>query len=82
MGKGNNIIPNGHAHKSIKKNVKSWSNQQARLKCRREERLEKAEDLLPRVLRPVVRETTFQHKTKVRAGRGFTLSELKVRIRI
>ena len=49
-------------------------------------RVKKARTVAPRPvagpLRPVVRCPTFKYNTKIRAGRGFTLEELKVRQRV
>ena len=62
--------------------VKTWFNQPARKKRRRDARAKKARDIAPRpvagMLRPVVRCPTIKYNTRVRAGRGFTLDELKV----
>lgn len=48
-------------------------------------RAEKAKQVFPRptagALRPVVRSQTVKYNMKKRAGRGFTLEELKVRTR-
>jgi large subunit ribosomal protein L13e len=50
-------------------------------KTRRLARAQKATAIAPRpvagALRPVVRCPTFKHNTKLRAGRGFTLEELR-----
>ncbi|CAH0558239.1 unnamed protein product [Brassicogethes aeneus] len=81
MGKGNNMIPNGHFHKDWQRFVKTWFNQPARKVRRHENRIKKARSIAPRpaggALRPVVRCPTVRYHTKVRAGRGFTLQELK-----
>ncbi|ENN76294.1 hypothetical protein D910_04343 [Dendroctonus ponderosae] len=73
--KGNNMIPNGHFHKDWQRFVKTWFNQPARKFRRHQTRVKKAKAIAPRPvagpLRPVVRCPT------VRAGRGFTLQELK-----
>lgn len=80
--KRNNMIPNGHFHKDWQRFVKTWFNQPARKIRRRTNRIKKARAVAPRPaagpLRPVVRCPTFRYHTKVRAGRGFTLDELKV----
>lgn len=82
MGKGNNMIPNGHFHKYWQRHVRTWFNQPARKFRRRQNRIKKAKELFPRPasgpLRPVVRCPTIRYHTKLRAGRGFTLDELKV----
>ncbi|KAL1491137.1 hypothetical protein ABEB36_011779 [Hypothenemus hampei] len=79
--KGNNMIPNGHFHKDWQRYVKTWFNQPARKFRRHEKRVKKARAVAPRPaagpLRPVVRCPTVRYHTKVRAGRGFTLRELK-----
>nr|QBH73312.1 putative cold induced protein [Frankliniella cephalica] len=81
MGKGNNMIPNGHFHKDWQRFVKCWFNQPARKYRRRQNRIKKAKAIAPRPakgpLRPIVRCPTFRYHTKVRAGRGFTLDEIK-----
>lgn len=62
--------------------VKTWFNQPMRKKRRRANRTKKACQIAPRpvagLLRPVVRCPTFKYNTRIRAGRGFTLDELKV----
>ncbi|XP_076449920.1 large ribosomal subunit protein eL13-like [Babylonia areolata] len=79
--KRNNIIPNGHFHKDWQRMVKTWFNQPMRKKRRQAKRAKKALAIAPRpvagLLRPVVRCPTFKYNTRVRAGRGFTLEELK-----
>jgi large subunit ribosomal protein L13e len=50
---------------------------------RRDARRAKAAAVAPRPvdkLRPIVRCPTIKHNRRVRAGRGFTLAELKVRV--
>lgn len=82
--KRNNMVPNGHFHKDWQIRVKTWFNQPMRKKRRRLTRIKKARTIAPRPvagpLRPVVRCPTVKYNTKVRAGRGFTLEELKVKI--
>jgi len=78
--KHNNAIPNVHFHKDWKRYVKTWFNQPAKKLKRRTRRLERAKQLAPRpvdLLHPIVRGQTNKYNTKVRAGRGFTLDELK-----
>ena len=62
--------------------VKTWFNQAGKKKRRRTKRLEKAKAIAPRpvagLLRPVVHCQTIRYNARVRAGRGFTLDELKV----
>ena len=80
--KRNNIIPNGHFHKDWQRFVKTWFNQPMRKKRRHQNRVKKALKIAPRPvagqLRPIVRCPTIKYNTKVRAGKGFTLEELKV----
>ncbi|XP_075217073.1 ribosomal protein L13 [Lycorma delicatula] len=79
--RGNNMIPNGHFHKDWQRYVKTWFNQPARKLRRRQNRIKKAKAIAPRPaagpLRPIVRCPTIRYHTKVRAGRGFTLDEVK-----
>ena len=78
--KRNNIVPNGHFHKDWQNYVKTWFNQPARKLRRRQKRLAKAAKVAPRPLgklRPVVHCPTYKYNLKQRAGRGFTLEELK-----
>ena len=61
--------------------VKMWFDQPAAKQRRRDARKAKAAAIAPRpvagALRPVVRAQTVRYNTRVRAGRGFTLAELK-----
>uniref|UniRef100_UPI00358F82C2 large ribosomal subunit protein eL13 n=1 Tax=Myxine glutinosa TaxID=7769 RepID=UPI00358F82C2 len=79
--KRNNVIPNGHFHKDWQRRVRTWFNQPARKQRRHNKRVAKARRIAPRPvagpLRPVVRCPTVRYHKKVRAGRGFTLAELK-----
>ncbi|CAG0881167.1 unnamed protein product [Darwinula stevensoni] len=79
--KRNNMIPNAHFHKHWQNYVKTWFDQPARKARRRKNRIEKARRIAPRPvsgpLRPVVRCPTSRYHKKVRAGRGFSLEELK-----
>ncbi|CAM6127728.1 unnamed protein product [Calypogeia fissa] len=81
MVKHNNVVPNGHFKKDWQNYVKTWFNQPARKKRRRAVRQKKAVAIFPRPtagpLRPVVRSQTVKYNSKIRAGRGFTLEELK-----
>jgi len=81
MTKGNNMIPNAHFHKWWQRHIRTWFNQPARKFRRRQNRIKKAKALFPRPaagpLRPIVRCPSIRYHTKVRAGRGFTLAELK-----
>ena len=81
MVKHNNMVPEAHFHKQWQRRVKTWFDQPAKKKSRRLARAAKAKAIAPRpvagLLRPVVRCPTIRYNTKVRAGRGFTLEELK-----
>lgn len=81
MVKHNNVIPNQHFKKQWQRRVKTWFNQPGAKKSRRDARDEKARKVAPRpvagALRPIVRGQTVKYQTKVKAGRGFTLLELK-----
>lgn len=78
--KHNNQLPNVHFHKDWQLRVKTWFDQPGRKKRRRLNRIRKATNIAPRpiqLLRPAVRCPTVRYNTKLRAGRGFTLDELK-----
>jgi len=78
--KHNNQIPNGHFHKDWQQRVRTWFNQPGRKRRHRNIRAEKAARLAPKpleLLRPAVRCPTTKYNIKLRAGRGFTLEELK-----
>ncbi|KAI5067481.1 hypothetical protein GOP47_0018009 [Adiantum capillus-veneris] len=79
--KHNNVVPNGHFKKDWQSYVRTWFHQPARKKRRRLARQRKAVRIFPRPtsgpLRPVVHSQTLKYNMKVRAGRGFTLEELK-----
>lgn len=79
--KHNNIVQNNHFHKKWQNYVRTWFNQPGRKKRRRLNRKKKALEIAPRPvagpLRPIVHCPTFKYNSKVRAGRGFTLEELK-----
>ncbi|KAK8546679.1 hypothetical protein V6N12_027453 [Hibiscus sabdariffa] len=81
MVKHNNVIPNGHFKKHWQNYVKTWFNQPARKARRRIARQKKAVRIFPRPtagpLRPIVHGQTLKYNMKLRAGRGFTLEELK-----
>ncbi|KAG9155744.1 hypothetical protein Leryth_004017 [Lithospermum erythrorhizon] len=81
MVKHNNVIPNEHFRKHWQNYIKTWFNQPARKHRRRVARQKKAVKIFPRPtagpLRPVVHGQTRKYNMKVRAGRGFTLEELK-----
>ncbi|CAG8608479.1 4787_t:CDS:2 [Paraglomus brasilianum] len=78
--KHNNQLPNAHFHKDWQLRVKTWFDQPGRKKRRRLNRIKKAARIAPRpveLLRPAVRCPTIRYNMKLRAGRGFTLDELK-----
>jgi large subunit ribosomal protein L13e len=81
MVKHNNVVPNQHFHKDWQNRVKTWFDQAPRKKQRRLARAKKAAAISPRPsagpLRPVVHCPTQRYNMKVRAGRGFSLEELK-----
>ncbi len=80
MVKSNNQIQKNHFRKDWQRFVKTWFDQPAKKVARRAARAAKAKALYPRpvnALRPVVRGQTIKYNTKVHAGRGFTLAELK-----
>ncbi|KUF89468.1 hypothetical protein AM588_10005036 [Phytophthora nicotianae] len=68
MVKHNNVIPNGHFHKYWESRIKTWFDQAAKKKTRRLRRKAKAAAIAR--VRPL-------YGSKVRAGKGFTLEELK-----
>ncbi len=78
--KHNNQLPNGHFRKQWQRRVTTWFDQAGQKKARRSARVAKAMKMAPRPvesLRPAVRCPTLKYNMKVRAGRGFTLQELK-----
>ncbi|KAL4787546.1 ribosomal protein L13e [Aspergillus varians] len=78
--KHNNQIQKHHFHKDWQRRVRVHFEQPGRKHSRREARLAKAAAVAPRPvdkLRPVVRCPTVKYNRRVRAGRGFTLAELK-----
>ncbi|PUZ62462.1 hypothetical protein GQ55_4G359700 [Panicum hallii var. hallii] len=82
MVKHNNVIPNGRFKKHWQNYVKTWFNQPARKQRRRIARQKRAVKIFPRptagTLRPIVQCQTRKYNMKSRAGRGFTLEELKL----
>lgn len=78
--KHNNQIQKHHFHKHWQERVRVHFDQPGRKHRRREARLAKAAAVAPRPvdkLRPVVHCPTVKYNRRVRAGRGFTLAELK-----
>ncbi|GHJ89752.1 hypothetical protein NliqN6_6154 [Naganishia liquefaciens] len=81
MVKHNNTLAKaGNFRKNWQERVKTWFDQPGRKHRRRVARQTKALTLGVRplqLLRPAVRAPTIRYNTKVRLGRGFTLSEIK-----
>ncbi|KAI8818649.1 ribosomal protein L13e [Fimicolochytrium jonesii] len=79
--KHNNVLPNQHFRKDWQLHVRTWFDQPGKKKSRRVQRIKKAARVAPRpvdgLLRPAVRGQTVKYNMKLRAGRGFTLEELK-----
>ncbi|OAP62955.1 hypothetical protein AYL99_02182 [Fonsecaea erecta] len=78
--KHNQQLPNNHFHKDWQRRVRVHFDQPGRKSRRRANRLAKAAAVAPRPvdkLRPVVRCPTIKYNRRARAGRGFTLMELK-----
>jgi large subunit ribosomal protein L13e len=78
--KHNNVVPNAHFHKDWQSFVKTWFDQPAKKQARRAARVARAKTIAPRPLkslRPIVRGQTNKYNAKIRAGRGFSLAELK-----
>ncbi|NWR22292.1 RL13 protein, partial [Emberiza fucata] len=78
----NGMILKPHFHKDWQRRVATWFNQPARKLRRRKARQAKARRIAPRPvagpIRPIVRCPTIRYHKKVRAGRGFSLEELKL----
>ncbi|CAK7243415.1 MAG: 60S ribosomal protein L13 [Sporothrix thermara] len=78
--KHNNQIPNNHFRKDWQRRVRTHFDQAGKKHSRRVARQTKAAAIAPRpvdLLRPIVRCPSIKYNRKVRAGRGFTLAELK-----
>jgi len=78
--KHNQQIPNNHFRKHWQERVRTHFDQPGRKLRRRNNRITKAAAVAPRPvdkLRPVVRCPTIKYNRRVRAGRGFSLEELK-----
>ncbi|USW55749.1 Putative ribosomal protein L13e [Septoria linicola] len=78
--KHNQQIPHNHFRKDWQRRVRVHFDQPGRKQRRRNARQEKAAKVAPRPvdrLRPVVRCPTIKYNRRVRAGRGFSLAELK-----
>ncbi|KAK0117605.1 60S ribosomal protein L13 [Cadophora gregata] len=79
--KHNQQIPHNHFRKDWQRRVRVHFDQPGRKLRRRNARLSKAAAVAPRPvdkLRPIVRCPTLKYNRRVRAGRGFTITELKV----
>jgi len=80
MTKHNNMIPDQHFRKDYIRRIKTWFDQPAKKQARRAARVNRAKKIAPRpldLLRPAVHCPTIKYNSKVRAGRGFTLDELR-----
>jgi len=78
--KHNQQIPHNHFRKDWQRRVRVHFDQAGKKKSRRDARQAKAAAVAPRPvdkLRPVVRCPTIKYNRRVRAGRGFSLAELK-----
>lgn len=78
--KHNQQIPHNHFRKDWQRYVRVHFDQAGKKKSRRDARQAKAAAVAPRPvdkLRPVVRCPTTKYNRRVRAGRGFSLAELK-----
>ncbi|KAI0998919.1 hypothetical protein K3495_g9277 [Podosphaera aphanis] len=78
--KHNQQIPNNHFRKDWQRRVRVHFDQPGRKLRRRNARLSKAAAIAPRPidkLRPIVRCPTIKYNRRIRAGRGFSLAELK-----
>jgi len=81
MVKHNNRLVKNHFKKDWERHVKTWFNQPGRKIRRRQKRLHKAAEIYPRPLHnlhPLVHGQTLKYQAKIRLGRGFTHSELKL----
>ncbi|KAI9827841.1 MAG: 60S ribosomal protein L13 [Thelocarpon impressellum] len=78
--KHNQQIQHNHFRKDWQRRVRTHFDQPGRKQRRRNARVTKAAAVAPRPvdkLRPIVRCPTIKYNRRVRAGRGFTLAELK-----
>ncbi|KAH8922437.1 ribosomal protein L13e [Atractiella rhizophila] len=76
----NNVLHRNHFRKDWQRRVKTWYDQPGKKVTRRIAREKKATALGGRptqLLRPAVRCPTIRYNRRLRAGRGFTLEELK-----
>ena len=81
MVRHNNQVPNGHFKKHWQRRVRTWFDQPKKKETRRNRRhliaVREAPRPLAGLLRPIVQCPTIRYNMKQRAGRGFTLEELK-----
>ncbi|KAI4144758.1 MAG: hypothetical protein L6R39_004042 [Caloplaca ligustica] len=78
--KHNQQIPHNHFRKDWQRRVRTHFDQPGRKTRRRNARVQKAAKVAPRPvdkLRPIVRCPSIKYNRRVRAGRGFSLAELK-----
>ncbi|KAL1589250.1 hypothetical protein WHR41_02219 [Cladosporium halotolerans] len=78
--KHNQMIPHNHFRKDWQRRVRVHFDQPGKKASRRVHRQEKAAKVAPKPvdkLRPVVRCPSVKYNRRVRAGRGFSLAELK-----
>ncbi|KAL6718474.1 60S ribosomal protein L13 [Lecanora helva] len=78
--KHNQQIQHNHFRKDWQRRVRTHFDQPGRKSRRRDARIQKAAKLAPRPvdkLKPIVRCPTIKYNRRVRAGRGFSLAELK-----
>jgi len=76
----NNALQRNHFHKDWQRRIRVWFDQPKRKEARRVARaskLAKAGGRPTELLRPAVRPPTVRYNMRLRAGRGFTLDELK-----
>lgn len=76
----NNPLLKNHFRKNWQKRVKVHLDQAGKKASRRQARAQKAAKVAPKptdALRPIVRCPTIKYNRKLRAGRGFTLAEIK-----
>lgn len=80
MVRHNNEVPHEHFHKHWNLRVRTWFDQAARKERRHKRRVEKARAAFPRPTKqlfPIVRCMSRRYNMRVRAGRGFSIAELK-----
>jgi len=80
MVRHNNEVPHEHFRKHWILRVRTWYNQAARKERRHNARVQKAKEMFPRPiqqLHPIVHCPSRRYNMRVRAGRGFSIAELK-----